>query len=171
MLGRALTAQDHLDERSAGSPVAIHEWMDGLKLSMRDRGLRQCWQPGSVAEVDEVSQQAPDELRRRWHVGRAHGRIVAAAHPILPFSQLAALVSRLRAFRKHAVNLTEGLERYLITSANGLNGSPHGGDVGKRHDLRRIKPVGNAKLVEGLDFEYFLRGHRHAFDPRRGQRL
>jgi hypothetical protein len=70
-----------MDQRTAGSPVAIVEGVDGLELRVHERRLYERLQGIPVHRIAEVVKQRVHFLRRRRHVVRA-ARIPAAPRPV-----------------------------------------------------------------------------------------
>jgi hypothetical protein len=61
-----LSVAEHcLNQGAARSPVAIGEWMDGLELRMRQRGMRKNWQIVSLDELHEISDRVGDTIVMR----------------------------------------------------------------------------------------------------------
>lgn len=58
-------AEHCLKQRAARSPVAIGEWMDGLELGMRERGMRENRQIVSLDELQEISNRVGDTIAMR----------------------------------------------------------------------------------------------------------
>lgn len=61
-LGQTSSTQDNVDEAAPDTPVAVDEWMDGLELSMSDRGLRDRWKVVASDEAKQVDNEALDAV-------------------------------------------------------------------------------------------------------------
>ena len=84
VIGHLTASTQHgVDQCAAGTAVAVSEWMDGLELSVGDRGLSDWRDVVAVDERGQVPEQGSDVFGRRWHVAGADGVIVVATDPVL----------------------------------------------------------------------------------------
>jgi len=72
-----------MDQRPAGSSIAIHERVDGLELSVSDGCVGDRWQRVVVAERAQIGDEFLHELGRRGHESGGTGVVGAPPDPVL----------------------------------------------------------------------------------------
>src|ERR1700728_4269518 len=118
-----------MDERPTSASVAIHKGVDGLKLGMSYRCLRDGRKIVSAAERTEVVNQTLDEFVGWWNECCRARVVGATTNPVLLVSELAAVFFLPGSNKKTAMHFEEHVGRDGIAITDAFDGEDHGIDV------------------------------------------